>query len=105
MKTTINSVWFLNLALADFLFVLLPIFSIISILLNYRWIFGDFICKIHILAKRLSLFVSIFFLTAISLDRCFSVWVVVWAQNKRTPKRARLICVLVWLLALLSSIP
>ena len=105
MKTTVNSIWFLNLALADFLFTLFLIFNIISLSLNYEWPFGDFLCKFTSLVQVITMFVSIFLLTAISLDRCLTIWVVVWSHNKRTPNKARLICVLVWLLSLGCSIP
>ena len=105
MKTTVNSIWFLNLALADFLFTLFLIFNIISLSLNYEWPFGDFLCKFTSLVQVITMFVSIFLLTAISFDRCLTVWVVVWSRNKRTPNKARLICVLVWLLSMGCSIP
>jgi len=51
------------------------------------------------------MFASIFLLTAISLDRCLSTWVIVWAQNKRTLVKGRIICALVWVLSILCSIP
>ncbi|XP_044063636.1 N-formyl peptide receptor 2-like isoform X2 [Siniperca chuatsi] len=47
MKTTVNSVWFLNLALADFLFTTFLIFSIISLSQHYQWPFGHFMCKLN----------------------------------------------------------
>ncbi|XP_062378814.1 C3a anaphylatoxin chemotactic receptor-like isoform X2 [Sardina pilchardus] len=105
MKTTVNSVWFLNLALADFLFTLFLVFSTISLSLNHKWPFGEFMCKFNSLIQIINMFASVFLLTAISLDRCLTVWVVVWAHNKRTPNKARLICVFIWLLALACSIP
>ncbi|XP_041927905.1 C3a anaphylatoxin chemotactic receptor-like [Alosa sapidissima] len=105
MKTSVNSVWFLNLALADFLFTLFLIFSIISLSLNHEWPFGEYMCKFNSLIQIINMFASVFLLTAISLDRCLTIWVVVWAHNKRTPNKARLICVFIWLLALACSIP
>ncbi|KAL2098697.1 hypothetical protein ACEWY4_005177 [Coilia grayii] len=105
METTVNSIWFLNLALADFIYTLFLIFNIISLPLNNEWLFGDFMCKLNSLVQVSTMFASIFLLTAISLDRCLTIWVVVWAHNKRTPNKARLICVFVWLLSLGCAIP
>ncbi|KAL2098698.1 hypothetical protein ACEWY4_005178 [Coilia grayii] len=105
METTVNSIWFLNLALADFIYTLFLIFNIISLPLNNEWLFGDFMCKLNTLVQMISMFASIFLLTAISLDRCLSVCLVIWAHNKRTPNKARLICVFVWLLSLGCTIP
>ncbi|XP_028836688.1 C3a anaphylatoxin chemotactic receptor-like [Denticeps clupeoides] len=104
MRTTVNSVWFLNLAIADFVFTFFLIFTIVRTYLRY-WPFRDFLCKFNTLVQVINMFASIFLLTAISLDRCLATWVVVWAQNKRTPNKARLICLLIWLLSLACSLP
>ncbi|XP_019219746.1 chemokine-like receptor 1 [Oreochromis niloticus] len=105
MKKTVNSVWFLNLAIADFLFTAFLIFSIISLSQSHRWPFGPFLCKLNTFVSVVNMFASIFTLTAISLDRCLSIWVVVWAQNKRTVCKARLICVGIWVTAAICSTP
>ncbi|KAM9352922.1 C3a anaphylatoxin chemotactic receptor-like [Symphorus nematophorus] len=105
MKRTVNSVWFLNLALADFLFTAFLIFSIISLSHNHQWHFGHTMCKLNSLVVAVNMFASIFLLTAISLDRCLSIWVVVWAQNKRTVLKAQLISAAIWVTAVVCSIP
>ncbi|XP_071756207.1 chemerin-like receptor 1 [Centroberyx gerrardi] len=105
MKKTVNSIWFLNLALADFLFTVFLILTIVNVSRGYNWPFGDFMCKLHNLVSVVNMFASIFLLMAISLDRCLSTWVVVWAQNKRTPRKAQIICVVIWLAALACSLP
>ncbi|XP_063080266.1 C3a anaphylatoxin chemotactic receptor-like [Engraulis encrasicolus] len=105
MQTTVNSIWFLNLAIADFIFAMFLIFSIINIPLKDAWVFGDFFCKFNNLVQVSMMFASIFLLTAISLDRCLSIWLVVWAHNKRTTTKAILTCVFVWLLSLGCAIP
>ncbi|XP_063080265.1 chemerin-like receptor 1 [Engraulis encrasicolus] len=105
MQTTVNSIWFLNLAIADFIFAMFLIFSIINNSLKGVWVFGDFFCKLNNLVQVSTMFASIFLLTAISLDRCLSIWLVVWAHNKRTTTKARLTCLFVWLLSLGCAIP
>ncbi|TKS81907.1 G-protein coupled receptor ChemR23 [Collichthys lucidus] len=105
MKRTVNSVWFLNLALADFLFLTFLIFTIISLSNNYEWRFGSVMCKLNTIVISVNMFASIFLLSTISLDRCLSTWVVVWAQNKRTVCKAQLICAVIWMLAVACSIP
>lgn len=105
MKKTVNSVWFLNLALADFLFTAFLTFSTISLSKEYHWPFGHVMCQLNSFVNIVSMFASIFFLTAISLDRCLSTWVVVWAQNKRTVCKAELISVAIWVLAVVCSSP
>ncbi|XP_057207296.1 C3a anaphylatoxin chemotactic receptor-like isoform X2 [Triplophysa rosa] len=105
MKTTVNSIWFLNLAIADFIFILFLILYIVVTFYKMVWPFGDVMCKITSLVSILKMFASIFLLTAISLDRCLCTWVVVWAQNKRTLVKARIICVFVWLSSICCSIP
>ncbi|XP_063734921.1 chemerin-like receptor 1 [Eleginops maclovinus] len=105
MKRTVNSVWFLNLALADFLFTTFLIFTIISHSQNTEWMFGQVLCKLNTIVILLNMFASIFLLTAISLDRCFSIWLVVWAQNRRTVGKAQIICVVIWITAGVCSAP
>ncbi|XP_036420135.1 C3a anaphylatoxin chemotactic receptor-like [Colossoma macropomum] len=105
MKTTVNSIWFLNLAVADFLFTFFLILSIASVSRKYHWPFGLEMCKFNTFVSVLNMFASIFLLTAISMDRCLSTWVIVWAQNKRTPLKARIACLFIWVGAIACSIP
>lgn len=105
IKKTVNSVWFLNLAMADFLFTSFLLLYIINIARGYDWPFGDILCKLNSMVNVLNMFASIFLLAAISLDRCLSTWVVVWAHNKCTPGRAEVICVGIWLASLVCSLP
>nr|XP_055051484.1 C3a anaphylatoxin chemotactic receptor-like [Misgurnus anguillicaudatus] len=105
MKTTVNSVWFLNLAIADFIFVFFLIINIMFTFTKFVWPFSDLMCKLASLVKVLNMFASIFLLTAISLDRCLCTWIIVWVQNKRTLNKARIICISVWILSICCSIP
>ncbi|XP_051720169.1 C3a anaphylatoxin chemotactic receptor-like isoform X2 [Ctenopharyngodon idella] len=105
MKMTVNSIWFLNLAIAHFIFTLVIILYIVSAFNKMAWHFGDFMCKFVSFVAVLYMFASIFLLTAISLDGCQFTWMIVWAQNKQTLVKAWIICALVWVLSILCSIP
>ncbi|KAG7269047.1 hypothetical protein CRUP_003668 [Coryphaenoides rupestris] len=84
MKRTVNSIWFLNLAVADFLFTSFLILIIVSLSQGYHWPFGEIMCKLRAILTGS----NIYFLTAISVDRCLCTWVVVWSQNHRTVRSA-----------------
>jgi len=105
MKSTVNTIWFLNLAVADFLFTSFLIFNIISEYREFDWPFGNFMCFLGSVVTMLNMFASTFLLSAISLDRCLSTWVVVWSWTKRTVLKARTTCLLIWLASVVCSLP
>ncbi|XP_068069741.1 formyl peptide receptor 2-like [Danio rerio] len=93
MKITVNSIWFLNLAIADFIFILVSIIDRSLWLSGCHSTFTNYFVSITI---SLNLFASILFLVVISLDRCLRTWMAVWAQNNRTLRKARIICIIIW---------
>ncbi|XP_005307920.1 C3a anaphylatoxin chemotactic receptor-like [Chrysemys picta bellii] len=99
MKRTVNTVWFLHLAIADFLCCMSLPFSIIHLILQEYWPYGRFLCKVIPSAIILNMFASVFLLTAISIDRCLMVRKPVWCQNHRTVRLATVMCGCIWLLA------
>ncbi|XP_008430622.1 C3a anaphylatoxin chemotactic receptor-like [Poecilia reticulata] len=105
MKKTVNSVWFLNLALADFLFTAFLVFTAVSLSRQHHWPFGEFMCKLNSFVSLVNMFASVFFLMAINLDRCLSTWVVEWAQNERTVLKAQIISAVIWFAAGICSTP
>ncbi|XP_054852559.1 chemerin-like receptor 1 [Eublepharis macularius] len=105
MKKSVNAIWFLNLAAADFLFnIFLPL-TISYTALGFHWVFGRGMCKVNSFLLILNMYTSVFLLTTISIDRCISVVFPVWSQNHRNPKSACLLSPLIWLLGCLMSSP
>ncbi|XP_037618637.1 atypical chemokine receptor 3-like [Sebastes umbrosus] len=98
--------YILNLAVADLCVVgTLPVW-VSSLLQGGRWPFGDAVCKLTHLVFSVNLFGSIFFLTCMSVDRYLSVTLFANDPGGRGKKVVRrLICVLVWVLALAASVP
>ncbi|XP_043086873.1 chemokine-like receptor 1 [Puntigrus tetrazona] len=104
MKKSVNTTWFLSLALSGFIFcAALP--SVIDYRLKQSWNFGPFMCSLHSFVAYLSIYSSIFILVIISADHCLAVTFPVWAQNQRTVKKASAVVVLVWIASLSLSIP
>ncbi|XP_050821867.1 C3a anaphylatoxin chemotactic receptor-like isoform X1 [Gopherus flavomarginatus] len=105
MKRTVNTVWFLHLAIADFLCCMSLPFSIIHLILHEYWPYGYFLCKVIPSAIILNMFASVFLLTAISIDRCLMVMKPVWCQNHRNVRLATVMCCCIWLLAFIMCCP
>ncbi|KAM3611194.1 uncharacterized protein V6R79_014811 [Siganus canaliculatus] len=104
MKKTVNTTWYLSLAISDFVFCAFLPFSITNMVME-EWVFGLFLCKFASCVLFLNMFSSIFLLVIISIDRFVSVVFPVWAQNHRTIKKASVVVVLAWLLAIGLSVP
>ncbi|KAM4696298.1 C5a anaphylatoxin chemotactic receptor 1-like [Rhinophrynus dorsalis] len=104
MKRSVNTVWFLNLAIADLLCCLSVPFTIMEVILGH-WPLRLFACKLLPSILLINMYASVLLLTVISIDRCALVIKPVWCQNKRTVKKAYLACTVVWLLALILTSP
>uniref|UniRef100_A0A3B3UWM1 Chemerin chemokine-like receptor 2 n=1 Tax=Poecilia latipinna TaxID=48699 RepID=A0A3B3UWM1_9TELE len=102
-KKTVNSVWLLNLAIADFVFVLFLPFYIDYILKDFHWNFGLVMCKINSFVSVMNMYASVLFLTVLSVDRYVSLVYLNWCQRYRTADRAWLVCGCIWLTAALLS--
>ncbi|NXM69937.1 C3AR protein, partial [Serilophus lunatus] len=105
MKRSVNTVWFLNLAVADVMCCLSLPFFIVHLALHEHWPYGLFLCKVIPSVIIFTMFASVFLLVAISIDRCLLVMKPVWCQNHRTVKFVFLICSVTWILAFIFCCP
>ncbi|KTF72171.1 hypothetical protein cypCar_00049565 [Cyprinus carpio] len=104
MKRTVNTVGFLNLAIADLLCCLSTLYYITKSAFD-QWPYGSLMCKIFSFIMLITMFASVFTLNLISLDRFTQVMTPVWAQNHRSLFIARLSCATAWILASVLSLP
>ncbi|XP_077311601.1 C-X-C chemokine receptor type 6 [Lithobates pipiens] len=105
-KKTLTEAFFLNLAVADILF--LCCFPFLFYQLRYdEWIFGDIMCKVVFGMYRVNLFTSMLTLTAITFDRFVSIVKGVKAQKyqQRKHKWGAAMCAFIWMIALLLAVP
>ncbi|XP_008050504.2 probable G-protein coupled receptor 32 [Carlito syrichta] len=104
MARTVPTVWFFNLALADFT-VLLSLPVAIHSVYSGQWLLGKWACQFYTAFLSLTFFTSIWLLVLISADRCVSVLHPVWARRHRTVQRANWLAAGVWFLAVISCVP
>ncbi|XP_029354362.1 relaxin-3 receptor 1-like [Echeneis naucrates] len=103
-RSTIN-VFIINLAVTDFQFVLTLPFWAVDTALDFSWPFGDAMCKIVLSITVMNMYASVFFLTAMSVTR---YWSVASALKKKTYRRSRCllwVCALLWVAATVATAP
>ena len=103
MKTVTNY-FILNLAFADLTLTLICIpFDIPVQEMNYRWPYGSFMCNILYPLQTMSLFASVFTLTAVSLTRYWAILHPLRRQLSIT--NAKWVIVIIWLLSIVPVSP
>ncbi|KAM9310030.1 opioid receptor, delta 1b [Pholidichthys leucotaenia] len=103
MKTATN-IYIFNLALADALATSTLPFQSAKYLMN-TWPFGEPLCKVVIAIDYYNMFTSIFTLTMMSVDRYIAVCHPVKALDFRTPAKAKLINICIWILSSAVGVP
>ncbi|XP_061464361.1 relaxin-3 receptor 1 [Rhineura floridana] len=107
-KSSIN-LFVTCLAVTDFQFVLTLPFWAVENALDFTWLFGKAMCKVLSYVTAMSMYASVFFLTAMSVARYHSV-----ASALKSKRQlglggdctfAKWLCVLIWLVAILASLP
>lgn len=101
----VTTTYLFNLSLADAIFVCtLPLWSQ-TYLNEMEWKFGLFMCKFVGVVTSVNMYASIFFLTAMSVDRWIAVVYATTVSSVRNSVMARMVCAGVWIAALVFSIP
>lgn len=103
LKTATN-IYIFNLALADALATSTLPFQSAKYLMN-TWPFGEPLCKVVIAIDYYNMFTSIFTLTMMSVDRYIAVCHPVKALEFRTPVKAKIINVCIWILSSAVGVP
>ncbi|XP_061452405.1 delta-type opioid receptor isoform X2 [Rhineura floridana] len=103
MKTATN-IYIFNLALADALATSTLPFQSAKYLME-TWPFGELLCKVVLSIDYYNMFTSIFTLTMMSVDRYIAVCHPVKALDFRTPAKAKLINVCIWVLSSVIGVP
>uniref|UniRef100_A0A3Q3EPS3 Opioid receptor delta 1 n=1 Tax=Labrus bergylta TaxID=56723 RepID=A0A3Q3EPS3_9LABR len=103
MKTATN-IYIFNLALADALATSTLPFQSAKYLMS-TWPFGEPLCKVVIGIDYYNMFTSIFTLTMMSVDRYIAVCHPVRALDFRTPAKAKLINVCIWIVSSAVGVP
>uniref|UniRef100_A0A8C6SXN2 Opioid receptor, delta 1b n=1 Tax=Neogobius melanostomus TaxID=47308 RepID=A0A8C6SXN2_9GOBI len=103
MKTATN-IYIFNLALADALATSTLPFQSAKCLMG-TWPFGELLCKAVIAIDYYNMFTSIFTLTMMSVDRYIAVCHPVRALDFRTPAKAKIINVCIWMLSSAVGVP
>ncbi|XP_047453672.1 opioid receptor, delta 1b [Mugil cephalus] len=101
---TATNIYIFNLALADALATSTLPFQSAKYLMG-TWPFGELLCKVVIAIDYYNMFTSIFTLTMMSVDRYIAVCHPVKALDFRTPAKAKLINVCIWILASAVGVP
>ncbi|KAF7460154.1 hypothetical protein GHT09_019892 [Marmota monax] len=101
---SVTSVYILNLALADELFMLGLPFLAAQNALSY-WPFGSFMCRLVMAVDGINQFTSIFCLTVMSVDRYLAVVHPARSARWRTAPVARTVSAAVWVASAVVVLP
>ncbi|XP_040278307.1 type-2 angiotensin II receptor-like [Bufo bufo] len=104
-RKSVANIYIVNLAIADLFFVAtLPLWAV-DLFGKYKWIFGPTMCKLCAAMSSVNMYASIFLLTCLSIDRYFGIVRPMQSLKKRTLTKAKIVTLLIWVSALVMSIP
>ncbi|XP_010880591.1 B2 bradykinin receptor [Esox lucius] len=102
---TVADVYLGNLAAADLVLVSCLPFWASTIANNYHWVFGQLMCKLVNVAISMNYYCSVFFLVQISIDRYLALVRPMCQSRLRRAAWAKGICLGIWVLGFLLSLP
>lgn len=94
-----------NLAMADLVMVTCLPFWAFTLANNFEWVFGVLLCKLLNVAITMNYFCSVLFLVLVSVDRYLALVKPMRPSCLRRPSWAKRICLGIWVLGLLLSLP
>lgn len=94
-----------NLIISDLLYILTLPSLVIYHSLNKHWVFGTFMCKIERFLFTCNLYVSIFFIMAISVNRCVALICPFFTRSHVKPVHAKVISGVIWIVVGVMSCP
>lgn len=94
-----------NLAVSDLLYVLTLPLMIIYYSREKDWMFGDALCKIERFLFTCNLYVSIFFIMAISVNRCVALKWPFFTRSHIKPAQIKVISAIIWIVVGAISCP
>ncbi|XP_032879415.1 C-X-C chemokine receptor type 2-like [Amblyraja radiata] len=98
-----TDVYLLHLAMADLLFALtLPFWAVDAV---SGWVFGDAMCKVISMLQEVNFYSGILLLACISVDRYLVIVRSAQSHGRNRSWMVKLVCAVVWLVALLLSLP
>lgn len=100
-----NTVYLINLMVADFLLLAAMPLRIDTLLRGENWIFGDTLCCINLFLLAVNRSASISFMTILAVDRYFKVVHPHHQANRMTARQAGLLAGAVWAAVVLVRIP
>ena len=103
-KSSINC-FVINLAVTDFQFVLTLPFWAVDTALDFSWPFGDAMCRIILTVTVMNMYASVFFLTAMSVTRYWSVASALKNRSCRASGSAKWVCAVLWVSATVATAP
>uniref|UniRef100_A0A8C5Q3A7 Proteinase-activated receptor 1 n=1 Tax=Leptobrachium leishanense TaxID=445787 RepID=A0A8C5Q3A7_9ANUR len=98
-------IYMLNLAAADLMFVSVLPFKIAYHVSGNNWIFGSGMCSFVTAAYFCNMFCSVLLMTAISMDRFLGIVFPIHSLSWRTVERSFLVCFLIWVTSVGSTVP
>ncbi|KAL4717450.1 hypothetical protein ACJJTC_000599 [Scirpophaga incertulas] len=100
---TVTNYFIVNLAVADFMVILICLPPTVLWDVTETWFFGTAMCRIVLYFQSVSVTVSVLTLTFISVDRWYAICFPL--KFKSTTSRAKTAILIIWLLSLLFNIP
>ncbi|XP_062907525.1 C-X-C chemokine receptor type 2-like [Mobula hypostoma] len=102
-STSSTDIYLLHLAMADLLFAIsLPFWAVDAM---SGWVFGDAMCKVVSMVQEVNFYSGILFLACISVERYLAIVHSAQFHREKWPFLIKLVCAVVWVLAVLLSLP